>query len=54
MPGFARFCRAQRLRPGVIQAFYSHAGLQDDARWQRTTPSNYDYYYYYYYYFYYQ
>ena len=37
----------------MIQAFYSRAGLQDDARWQSTPPSNYYYYYYYYYYHYY-
>ena len=37
----ARLCPAQRLRPGAIQAFSSRAGLQDDARWHPTTPSNY-------------
>ena len=30
----------ERLRPGTIQAFCSRASLQDDARWQSTTPSN--------------
>ena len=59
VPGCARLCPVERLRPGAIQAFSSRAGLQDDARWQSTTPSNdyydyYEYYYYYYYYYYYQ
>ena len=43
----------ERLRPGVIQASSSRAGLQDDARWHSTTPSNYFYYYYYHYHYHY-
>ena len=40
MPGRARFCPVLRCRKARIQAFSSRAGLQDDARWQSTTPSN--------------
>ena len=40
LPGRARSCPALRCRKARIQAFSSRAGLQDDARWQSTTPSN--------------
>ena len=40
LPGRARSCPALRCRKARIQAVSSRAGLQDDARWQSTTPSN--------------
>ena len=43
LPGLARTCPAWRSHPGPFQLYSSRASAQDDARWQRQTPSNYSF-----------
>ena len=54
LPGSARLCPVHRSHDPPSEPYSSRASAQDDARWQRQTPSNYYDYYYYYYYYYYQ